>query len=266
MSIKVAVVGANGRMGRAITEALVQDPEFAVTLAVDRTGIGTPIREFAGPKAPEISILERLGEGFDAAEVDVMVDMSHHSAAPAHAESAAKRGKPFVIGCTGLSNDSISGIRSICREYNVPGMIVPNFAIGAILMMKFSEMAARWMPDCEIIELHHDRKEDAPSGTALLTAERIADARVSEPTKLPTEHMKVAGVRGGVTQNVRIHSVRLPGLLAHQQVIFGAKGETLTITHDSLDRASFMAGVKLSVRTVPTLTGLTVGLDKVLFD
>lgn len=265
MPIKVAVVGANGRMGRAISSALVADPEFQLTLAIDKTGSGIPVRSFAGDGAGDLIIGDRIGDGFDHADVDVMLDMSHHSAAPAHAESAAKRGKPFVIGCTGMNSEAISSVRSICREYNVPGMIIPNFAIGAVLMMKFSEMAAAWMPDVEIIELHHEKKEDAPSGTALLTAERIADARTQEPTKLPVEHIKVAGVRGGVTERVRIHSIRLPGLLAHQQVMFGASGETLTITHDSLDRSSFMAGVKLSLRRVPELTGLTVGLDKVLF-
>ena len=144
-------------------------------------------------------------------------------------------------------------------------MYVPNFAVGAVLMMRFAEMAARWMPDAEIIELHHDRKEDAPSGTALLTAEKIAKARVAEPTRLPRAVMKVEGARGGSAFGVPVHSVRLPGFLAHQEVMFGNQGEVLTIRHDSLDRVGFMHGVRLCATHVRSLPGFSVGLDTILF-
>jgi 4-hydroxy-tetrahydrodipicolinate reductase len=152
-----------------------------------------------------------------------------------------------------------------CRETGVPGMVVPNFAIGAVLMMRFAEIAAAWLPDCEIVEMHHDRKEDAPSGTAQMTAQRIGKARTEEPTRLPRAAIKVEGVRGGSVAAVPIHSVRLPGLVAHQIVMFGGPGETLTLRHDSMDRASFMSGVKLCVRKVRTLEGLAVGMDKLIF-
>ena len=166
---------------------------------------------------------------------------------------------------TGISEANLEAIRELCEKHNTPGMYVPNFAIGAVLMMHFAEIAAKWLPDAEIIEFHHDRKEDAPSGTAMLTAEKIGNARVSSPTPLPKPLLKAEGARGGLVKEVPVHSVRLPGLLAHQEVIFGGPGETLTIRHDSLDRASFMQGVKLCAKSVRNLKGLTVGLDKILF-
>lgn len=264
-SIRVAVVGAAGRMGREVLKALTPEEGFQVVAAVDRHEIGAKTRDLLGGHGPDLEIEEKLGAALDRAPADVVVDFSHHSAAPTHAKSAVKRGASFVIGCTGLSGDDMKMLRELCAGQGVPGMVVPNFAVGAVLMMKFAEMAARWMPDVEIVEMHHDRKEDAPSGTALLTAEKIFNARQHAPTKLPETYFKVPGVRGGVAYEVPLHSVRLPGLLAHQQVIFGGPGETLTIRHDSLDRAGFMHGVKLCARKVRSLSGLVVGLDRLLF-
>jgi len=263
--IRVAVVGAAGRMGREVLKALTPQEGFALVCAIDRAHAGKPVSELVGVTHTDVVIEERLGRALDQNPADVIVDFSHHSGAAQHVESAAKRGASFVIGCTGLSTSDLQLIRHATAEYNVPGMYVPNFAIGAVLMMKFAEIAAKWMPDAEIIELHHDRKEDAPSGTALLTAEKIQAARTEPPTKLPRQVLKVEGARGGVAYEVPVHSVRLPGLLAHQQVMFGSPGELLTIRHDSSDRAGFMEGVKLAVRTVRSLKGLTIGLDKILF-
>jgi len=166
---------------------------------------------------------------------------------------------------TGISEANLEQMRDLCLKHETPGMYVPNFAIGAVLMTHFSEIAAKWLPDAEVIEFHHDRKEDAPSGTAMLTAQKIGAARAHAPTPLPKQLLKAEGARGGVVREVPVHSVRLPGLLAHQMVIFGGPGETLTIRHDSLDRASFMQGVKLCAKSVRGLNGLVVGLDKILF-
>lgn len=263
---KVAVVGASGRMGREVLRALTPAYGFEVVAAVDRTEIGVHLQELAGPTAPDLVIEEKLGNALDRSGAEVLVDFSHARAAASHATSALSRKIPVVIGCTGLTDGDMSTIRSEVREQGVPVLVVPNFAIGAVLMMKFSEMAAAWLPDAEIIELHHDRKEDAPSGTAMRTAEMIAAARKQDPVRKPKPLIKAEGARGGVVGSVNIHSIRLPGLLAHQEVIFGGLGETLTIRHDSADRIGFMPGVRLAVQRVPGLSGLIVGLDKILFE
>jgi 4-hydroxy-tetrahydrodipicolinate reductase len=263
-AIRVAVVGGAGRMGRETVKALSTDSAFEVVAVLGRSGAGKPIRELV-PEAPDLVLEDKLGTALDRAKPDVIVDYAHYSAAMDHAEQATRRGIPFVFGMTGISDVDTRTIKAICKEKGVPGMIVPNFAIGAVLMMRFAEMAAQWLPDCEIIELHHDRKEDAPSGTAMSTAERIAKARTKETTRLPRPTLKVEGARGGNAQGVPVHSVRLPGLLAHQMVMFGGPGEVLTIRHDSSDRAGFMNGVKLCVRAVRQLEGLTIGMDRLLF-
>jgi 4-hydroxy-tetrahydrodipicolinate reductase len=195
----------------------------------------------------------------------VLVDFSTTASAPVHAEAALRRGVAPIIGATGLGKDALRDIARLCAEHNTPAMYVPNFAIGAVLMMKFAEMAAQWLPDVEIIELHHDKKEDAPSGTSMRTAELISAARKAKPGHRARPSFKVEGVRGGLYQDVTIHSIRLKGLLAHQEVIFGGSGEVLTLRHDSLDRSSFMEGVKLCAREVWKLQGLTVGMDSILF-
>jgi len=263
--IRVAVVGASGRMGREVLRALNPQHGCKILVAANRTSVGQNCRELAGPEAPDLIVTDKLGAALDETPVDVLVDFSHHSAAVAHACSAIQRGVSPVIGCTGLSESDLGEIRSLTKEHSVPAMYVPNFAIGAVLMMKFSQLAARWLPDAEIIELHHDRKEDAPSGTAMLTAQLIAEARITEPVSLPNQVIKAEGARGGRVCDIPVHSVRLPGFLAHQQVMFGGPGEILTIRHDSSDRKSFMQGVRLATANVRSLSGLVVGLDKILF-
>lgn len=264
-NVRVAVMGAAGRMGSEVLRTVGQAPGIEIVLAIDRERVGENCREFAGGRAPDILVSDKLGAALDSTKVDVLIDFSHGSGAAQHADSALKRGVSPVIGATGISDGDLREIALRCKETGVPGMYVPNFAIGAVLMMKFAEMAAKWMPDCEIIELHHDRKEDAPSGTAMRTAELIQDARQDAPTRKPRPIMKVEGARGGNYKDVAIHSIRLPGYIAHQEVIFGRAGEILTIRHDSMDRASFMQGVALAAREVRSLQGFVVGLDKLLF-
>jgi 4-hydroxy-tetrahydrodipicolinate reductase len=263
--IRVAVVGAAGRMGREVLRAVGSDPSFEVVAAIDRTEIGSRTRDLAGALGPDLLIEEHLEPALDRTKPDVTVEFSHQSVALDHARAATERKISFVFGMTGISESSLDQMRELCAKHETPGMYVPNFAIGAVLMMHFSEITAKWLPDAEVIELHHDRKEDAPSGTAMLTAEKIGNARVSAATPLPKPLLKADGARGGMVNGVPVHSIRLPGLLAHQEVIFGGPGETLTIRHDSLDRASFMQGVKLCAKTVRSLNGLVVGLDKILF-
>lgn len=263
--IRVAVVGAAGRMGSEVLRTVSQEPGIEIVAAIDREKVGANCREFAGGRAPDIVVQDKLGAALDNARAHVLIDFSHGSGAAQHADSALKRGVSPVIGATGLSESDLREIKLRCKETSLPGMYVPNFAIGAVLMMRFAEMAAKWMPDCEIIELHHDRKEDAPSGTAMRTAELISEARQDAPSRKPRAAIKVEGARGGTYKDVGIHSVRLPGYVAHQEVIFGRLGEILTVRHDSMDRISFMQGVALAAKEVRKLDGFVVGLDKILF-
>jgi len=254
-------------MGREVLKAVAGDETMTLVAAVDASHVGSPVGELV----PNISNLggltmqANLASALDASPADVLVDFSHHSAVRDNALNALMRGCAPVIGATGLSAETVDAIRDGSADTGVPALIAPNFAVGAVLMMKFSEIAARWYGDVEIIELHHDRKEDAPSGTALMTAEIIASAKSIPPSAKPTPIVKAEGALGGRWHGVPVHSVRLPGLLAHQQVMFGAPGETLTIRHDSTDRAGFMHGVLLAIREVRTLHGLVIGLDKLLF-
>lgn len=261
---RVAVVGASGRMGQEVIKALCGSPDFEIVAAVDREAVGTSICDIV-PKAPAIQIEEKLGGALDRTKPDAIIDFTHPSSAVAHALSALQRGISPVIGTTGLNEANIRELASAAREHTTAGLYAPNFAVGAVLMMRFAQLAAKWLPNCEIIELHHDKKEDAPSGTAMLTAQLIGDARKDPPTRKPRPIFKVEGVRGGAYHETPIHSVRLPGYVAHQEVIFGGLGEVLTIRHDSMDRVSFMEGVKLALREVRSLDGFVVGMDKILF-
>jgi len=252
-------------MGREVLKALAAAPEFEIVAAVDREMIGVNCQEIVGANGPDVVIEDKLVAALDRTKPDALVDFSNASGAASHAISAITRGTCPVIGATGLSDVDIREIVAASREHKTPGIYAPNFAIGAVLMMRFAQLAAKWLPNCEIIELHHDRKVDAPSGTALLTAQLIGDGRAESPAHKPDPIFKVEGVRGGVVQGTPIHSVRLPGFVAHQEVIFGGIGEVLTIRHDSMDRVSFMEGVKLCLREVRSLPGFTVGMDKILF-
>ena len=193
--IRLAVVGAAGKMGREVLRSLTPQSGFEVVVAVDRAHGGISCRDLAGQTAPPLQVEEKLGAALDKTPADVLIDFSHHSAAVAHATSAMKRGVNPIIGCTGLTDFDLSELRALVKEYPISAMYVPNFALGAVLMMRFAEMAAKWMPDVEIIELHHDRKADAPSGTATLTAQMIAKARIQDPTPLPDQTIRAEGVR-----------------------------------------------------------------------
>jgi len=266
-SIRVAVVGAAGRMGREVLKAVAGDAGMQLVAAVDRSCVGSPVGELVPgiAAAGDQQIQPDLASALNTSPAEVLVDFSHHSAIKDNALIALERGCSPVIGATGLGAEQVDEIRQACERTGVPALIAPNFAVGAVLMMRFSEIAARWYGDVEIMELHHDRKEDAPSGTALLTAQLIAEAKSMEPSTKPTPVVKAEGALGGRWHGIPVHSIRLPGLLAHQQVMFGAPGETLTIRHDSTDRAGFMHGVRLAIREVRGLNGLVIGLDKLLF-
>jgi 4-hydroxy-tetrahydrodipicolinate reductase len=254
-------------MGREVVRAVAGDDAMLLVAVADKSNVGSTINDLVPgiASAGHMVVQADLASALDAAPADVLVDFSHHSVVGENSVAALERGCAPVVGATGLTAETLDVIRDTCTKTGVPALFAPNFAVGAVLMMKFSELAAPWYGDVEIIELHHDRKEDAPSGTALLTAELIGNARKQEPSSKPTPVVKAEGALGGRWHGVPVHSVRLPGMLAHQQVMFGAPGETLTIRHDSTDRAGFMHGVRLAIREVRSLSGFVVGLDKLLF-
>lgn len=252
-------------MGREALMALGSDADFELVAAVVRSSGGATIGDLV-PLESDLPLEEDVLAAIDRSKPDVVLDLSRASATPGVVRASVGNGIPLVSGVTGIPDEVLDTIRSLSESTGAPALVVPNFAIGAVLMMRFAELAARWIPDAEVIELHHEKKLDAPSGTAMLTARRIADARKGAPTAPQTQIVKAEGARGGEVGGVPVHSVRLPGLLAHQEVLFGAPGELLTIRHDAADRSVYMPGVKLCVRRVRELRGLTVGMDALLFD
>jgi 4-hydroxy-tetrahydrodipicolinate reductase len=254
--IRVGVVGAGGRMGREVCRTVAADPDLELVAAVDPAVSGTSVEgiEVSGDLA-----------ALTDASTEVAVDFTHPTAVLGTIGWVVPRGVHMVVGTTGISPAALDEIRALTDGAEANVLVAPNFAIGAVLAMRFAEAAARYMPAAEVIELHHDGKADAPSGTALSTARRIAAARTSTPLA-PGGDDEHPGARGSDVEGVRVHSVRLPGLVAHQEVILGGPGQILSIRHDSIDRTSFMPGVVMAVKAVAGRRGLTVGLDALLDD
>jgi 4-hydroxy-tetrahydrodipicolinate reductase len=253
--IRVGVFGAAGRMGGEVCSAVAGDPELELVAVVDPRFPDVP-----GPDGVEAGPTPDV---MRASGVDVAVDFTVAASALANARWCADNGVHAVIGTSGLGTDAIGDLQS---AFAAPPncLIAPNFAIGAVLMIRLAELAAPLFETAEIIELHHDGKTDAPSGTAVHTADRLAAA---SPTWAPdpTRTYNLDGARGAVgAGGIHIHSVRLRGLVAHQEVVLGTTGQTLTIRHDSYDRTSFMPGVLLAVKRISSHPGVTVGLDAFL--
>jgi 4-hydroxy-tetrahydrodipicolinate reductase len=259
--IRVGVFGAGGRMGSTVCRAIVADPELQLVAAVDPLHAGIDLRGVTGADLRGLQVSPDL-ESRGRAEAQVAVDFTHIEAARANLAWCAANGVHAVVGTSGFTPADYEELATRFTRSNC--FIAPNFAIGAVLMMRFAELAAPYFETAEIIELHHDQKVDAPSGTAMHTAERMA-ARSSEWAPDPTTKQVIEGTRGGpAAGGIRIHSVRLRGMVAHQEVLLGTAGQSLSLRHDSYDRASFMPGVVLAVKSVGSHPGVTVGLDAFL--
>jgi len=255
---RVGVVGATGKMGREVCRAVVLADDLTLDGAVSRTAPGQLVADvLALPEAGDLRYTDTLASLLEA-RIEVLVDFTNASFAPEHIAWGIEHGVHVVVGTTGFPIDDA------WRAAPVGIVIGPNFSIGAVLMQRFAAAAAPHLDAAEIVELHHDGKADAPSGTALATARGIAAARPGPPRPAPGGDDDHPGARGTDVEGVRVHSVRLPGLVAHQEVLFGGSGETLTIRHDTTDRAAFMPGVLLAIRAVASRPGLTVGLDPLL--
>jgi 4-hydroxy-tetrahydrodipicolinate reductase len=262
--MRVGVFGAGGRMGATVCQAVAGDPALELVAAVDPHHAGLDLRQVAGVDVAGVQV-ERTADALARAGVEVAVDFTEVAAARANLAWCAEHGIHAVVGTTGLTVQDHQELRRLFREDGPANCFVaPNFAIGAVLMIRFAELAAPWFETAEIIELHHDGKVDAPSGTAILTAGRMAAASADWAGD-PTKNEVLAGARGAEGPNgIHIHSVRLRGLVAHQEVLLGTTGQSLVIRHDSYDRSSFMPGVLLAIKAIADRPGLTVGLDRLL--
>ena len=262
--MRIVVFGAAGRMGTEVCRAVAADPDLELVGAVDPHHAGIDVLSVTGADVPGVSV-EATAAALDRTQAEVAVDFTELAAARANLAWCAKNGVHAVVGTTGFTDADLEQVEQLFPEGGKANCVVaPNFAIGAVLMMRFAELAAPWFDSAEVIELHHDAKVDAPSGTALATARRMAAAS-SDWGADPTRTEVVAGARGGLgPAGIRIHSVRLRGLVAHQEVLLGTTGQSLVIRHDSYDRSSFMPGVLLAIKSISTRPGLTVGLDRLL--
>lgn len=259
--MRVGVSGAAGQMGRTVCAAVESDPDLELVAAVDRNG--------AGQSVSGVEISTDLS-AFAEAGCEVVVDFTVADAARTTLPWLGMHGIHAVVGTTGFTADDLALFESTfggdAKEVGSPNcLIAPNFAISAVLMMRFAEMAAPWFDTAEVIELHHNRKVDAPSGTAVKTIERMAAARDSDFNADPTEIEIYPGARGGLgPRGIRAHAIRMEGMVAHQEVILGAEGQTITIRQDSYDRSSFMPGVVLGCKQISMHPGLVLSLDPYL--
>lgn len=263
MAVRVGIIGAAGRLGRVAVEAVQAVDDLEVVAAVQRGPVAGDLDAVLGdrrwPGVPVHTDVAAL-----VGEVDVALEVTRPPNGALHAATLARGGVHVVVGTSGVTAPDRQRLEDVtAREGAGNVLVVPNFAIGAVLLQRFAAQAARLMPHAEIVELHHDGKADAPSGTAMATADRIADARSEAPDPVggDGDHH---GARGYAHRGVPVHAVRLPGLVAHQEVLFGGEGELLTIRHDAMSRGSFAAGILLALRGVTDLPGLTIGLDPLL--
>jgi 4-hydroxy-tetrahydrodipicolinate reductase len=252
MAIRVGVFGAGGRMGATVCGAVTGDPALELAAAIDPAHAGETVEGLSIVADPS----ELTGD------LDVVIDFTHVAAGRGNVLWAAEHGVHAVVGTTGFDADDHERFRAAFTRSNC--VIAPNFAIGAVLMIAFAERAAPYFETAEVVEMHHDAKRDSPSGTAMLTAERIAAAS-SDWAADPTEEMVVDGSRGGIAPGgIHVHALRVRGMVASQEVIFGTTGQALTIRHDTYDRSSFMPGVLLAAKVVGEKAGVTIGLDQLL--
>lgn len=265
MTIKVAIAGSRGKMGREAVNTVLKRDGLELVAALDYKHVGDSLAELEifSPEL-DVPIYLDLAQLIYETKPDVLIDLTNPQSVYEHTKVALLHNVRPVVGTTGFTDEQFEELKQLSEENKVGCIIAPNFAIGAVLMMKFAKEAAKYLPNVEIIELHHDRKLDAPSGTAKKTAQMIAEVREEKKQGHPNEKETIDGARGADFEGMRIHSVRLPGLVAHQEILFGGEGQMLTIRHDSFNRESFMDGVMFCVETVVTLDNLVYGLENIL--
>ena len=248
--IRIAVCGALGKMGKEVCEAVIECPETELIAKIDIADGG---------------MYHSIEEAHRVENIDVLVDFTQPKSIYENAKYCLNNGIKIVIGTTGLTDEQISELEDLSKEKNTGCLIAPNFSTGAVLMMMFSKLAAKYFDNAEIIELHHNQKKDAPSGTAIKTAKLMAEAKQDFTKGNCAETETIQGSRGGTSySNIHIHSVRMPGYIASQEVIFGASGQIMKIRHDSMDRKCYMQGVLLGIKHVFEKNDFVYGLENIL--
>ena len=248
--IKVAVCGALGKMGKEVVQAVTECPETELTAQIDIAGE---------------DMYHTIEEASKAASIDIVIDFTQPKSIFENAKYCLNNGIKIVIGTTGLKDEEIEYLKKLSKEKNTGCLIAPNFSTGAVLMMMFARQAAKYIDNSEIIELHHNHKKDAPSGTSIKTAAMMAEVKENFTKNNCPETETIKGARGGNSySNIHIHSVRMPGYIASQEVIFGSSGQIMTIRHDSMDRKCYMQGVLLAVKHVAKNNDFVYGLDNIM--
>lgn len=256
MTIKIAVGGPRGKMGSEAVKMIAAEAQFELVAVVDKKD------DMNGEC--KVPVFYDAISCFEQIDVDVYVDLTVPHIGYNYTKAALEHKIHAVVGTSGFTDEEIATLSELANKNKVGCVIAPNFAVGAVLMMMFSKMAAKYFPDVEVIEKHHDNKVDAPSGTAVKTVDIIQEERASKQQGHPEEVEMIPGARGANIDGIRVHSVRLPGLVAHQEVIFGSKSQLLTIKHDSFHRESFMDGLKLAIEETVKLEKLVYGLEHVM--
>jgi len=261
---RIAVFGICGKMGSAITGELLKEDGIEIAGGFDRVNTGQDIGLLLGGNATGSKVYGSL-ENIKELGPDLVIDFTNAEVSSRSIDWALDNSTDIIVGATGFKKDELNLIEEKANSGKSRVFIVPNFSIGAVLMMEMAVIASKYFESCEIIELHHNKKKDAPSGTAMLTAEKISAVKKFTAQRLQSGEMEtLEGSRGAFAEGVHVHSLRLKGLLAHQEVIFGTTGQILTIRHDTLDRFSFYPGVILAVRMIDRLGSFTYGLDKII--
>ena len=263
--IRVAIGGPRGKMGQEAVHTIMNNENMELVAVLDHKEIGELLSESPEfPASYDVPVFLELESLITIIRPDVFLDLTTPHQVFEHTKLCLQNNVRPVIGTTGFTDEQLRHCTTLAKNNQLGCIVAPNFAIGAVLMMKFATMAAAYFPDVEIIEMHHDQKLDAPSGTAYKTAQMIAEVRPSHKQGHPNEEETIAGARGASFDGIPIHSVRLPGLIAHQQVLFGGEGQLFTLRHDSFNRQSFMSGVTFSINQVMDLTELVYGLENIL--
>ena len=260
---RILIRGITGSMGVETASMIINHSDYKLVAGLAEENLNVDLSRLTGlSKATDVSIFADLKEAVLSTKPDIMIDFTVPDGLLPALKQALDLGLDLVIGTTGLQEDEIQELKAYTEDKSATTMLIPNFSLGAVLMMEFASKASKYFPRAEIIEGHHENKADAPSGTSIATAEKLEK---TEPF-LKEEEIKytIEGVRGGEKNNVRIHSLRLPGLMARQEVIFGGQGQTFTLTHNTISRSSYMPGVRLALDRIEDKSGFIYGLDKLL--
>lgn len=261
---RVLVAGVCGKMGQLVAQAVSRAPDLRLVAGVDPAGAGADLGQKVLGRRSGMTIESAMAAAVSRSDAHVMVDFTAPDVVFANVQQAVSRGVACVVGTTGLSDENLAEIGRLCEQHDTPAIVAPNFSIGACLMMRFAEEAASRYEYAQIMEMHHPGKKDAPSGTALMTARRMAEARDADMRCPQPEHFGLEGVLGGQLAGIGVHAARMDGVVADQRVLLGGPGETLSIEHRTTSRECFMPGVLLAIRGVRQQKGLILGLEKLL--